>query len=69
MTAQSSTTDQETFGQNPPQQPPGRSRTRSLAMMAGAVALLAGVFVTLVFGIAIGNAVRKRIDRWMHGYK
>ena len=31
--------------------------------------MFVGIFVTLIFGIAIGNAVRKRIDRWAHGYK
>ena len=70
MTEQSSTTDNEAFNQKPPpKSPAGRNRTRSLAMMAGAVALLVGALVTLVFGVAIGSALRKRIDRWTHGYR
>jgi hypothetical protein len=70
MTAQSSATDNEAFGQNPPaQHPAGRSGTRSLAIMAGAVGVLVGVLATLVFGVAIGSALRKRIDRWRHGYR
>jgi hypothetical protein len=38
-------------------------------MMAGAVGLLVSLLATLVFGVAIGSALRKRIDRWRHGYR
>ena len=43
------------------------SSKRSLARLAGAsTAITAGV-VMLIVGIFIGNAARKRIDRWSHG--
>lgn len=41
---------------------------RSRAKLAGAVALVIGGLVILGSGIALGNAARKRVDRWAHGY-
>ncbi len=47
---------------------PARS-LRTVARVAGALALFIGGLVTLLFGIAIGNAARKQLDRWLHGYR
>jgi hypothetical protein len=40
---------------------------RTLARLAGPYALIAASVATLIVGILIGNAARKRIDRWSHG--
>jgi hypothetical protein len=32
------------------------------------LALITGGLAGLIIGIGIGNAARKRIDRWVHGY-
>jgi hypothetical protein len=39
---------------------------RLLAKLAGV--LILGGFAILLSGIALGNAARKRVDRWMRGY-
>ena len=74
MTTQSSAPDQEkpdqeTSGQDMPSNAPSSSDRRNLVKLIAALALFAGGLATLVFGIAIGNAVRKRADRWAHGYR
>ena len=40
---------------------------RALSRLAGAPALIAASVAMLIVGILIGNAARKRIDRWSHG--
>ncbi len=39
------------------------------AMLAKGVVAVAAALITLVVGIAIGNAARKRLDRLSHGYR
>jgi hypothetical protein len=69
VSAPSSAPDEEAFRQDPPPRgSPDRSRKRNLAKLAGALVLFASVLAVLVIGVAIGNATRKRIDRWTHGY-
>jgi hypothetical protein len=43
------------------------SSNRALARLAGPYTLIAASLATLIVGILIGNAARKRIDRWSHG--
>ena len=43
------------------------SSRRKLARMAWASSLIISSLVMLTAGILIGNAARKRIDRWSHG--
>jgi hypothetical protein len=43
------------------------SSKRTLARMAGASTLIIASVAMLIVGILIGNAARKRIDRWSHG--
>ena len=43
------------------------SSKRTLARLAGTPALIAASVAMLIVGILIGNAARKRIDRWSHG--
>jgi len=38
-----------------------------LARLAAAATLIISSLVMLIAGILIGNAARKRIDRWSHG--
>jgi hypothetical protein len=45
----------------------GRSTRHKLGRPAGTLALITGGLVGLIIGIGIGNAARKRIDRWAHG--
>jgi len=40
---------------------------RTLARLAGPYTLIAASVGTLIVGILIGNAARKRIDGWSHG--
>ena len=40
---------------------------RTFARLAGVSALIAASVASLVLGIFIGSAARKRIDRWSHG--
>jgi hypothetical protein len=47
---------------------PGRSARHHLGKLAGTLALITGGLAGLIIGIGIGNAARKRIDRWVHGY-
>jgi hypothetical protein len=69
MSTSSARTDSDPVHHHPPDRhPPGRSRQRSAAKLAGALALAVAGLVTLVAGIVIGNGARKRIDRWLHGY-
>ena len=51
--------------------PPGpsalsESSKRKLAKMAGTSTLITASLAALIAGIVIGNAARKRIDRWGH---
>ncbi len=48
--------------------PPGRSAKHNLGKLAGALVLITSGLAALIIGIGIGNAARKRIDRWAHGY-
>ena len=43
------------------------SSKRRLARLAGASTAITVSVAILVVGILIGNAARKRIDRWSHG--
>jgi hypothetical protein len=43
------------------------SSKRSLARMAGMSTLIIASVASLVVGILIGSAARKRMDRWSHG--
>ena len=43
---------------------PGRSARHNLGKLAGTLALITGALAGLIIGIGIGNAARKRIDRW-----
>jgi hypothetical protein len=45
--------------------PPGQSADHNPGKES---ALITGVLAGLIIGIGIGNAARKRIDRWTHGY-
>jgi hypothetical protein len=47
---------------------PGRSTRHKLGKPAGALALITGGLAGLIIGIGIGNAARKRIDKWVYGY-
>lgn len=46
--------------------PLSESSKRSIVRMATTVAVAAGALATLAAGIAIGNAARKRLDKWAH---
>jgi hypothetical protein len=43
------------------------SSKRTLARLAGTGTLITASVAMLIVGILIGNAARKRIDRWSHG--
>jgi hypothetical protein len=40
---------------------------RALSRLAGTPTLIAASVAMLIVGILVGNAARKRIDRWSHG--
>jgi hypothetical protein len=48
--------------------PPGQSAEHSQGKLAGESALITAGLAGLIIGIGIGNAARKRVDRWTHGY-
>ena len=50
----------------PPESPLSESSKRKLARMGATVALAAAGLAALVMGIVIGNAARKRVDKWAH---
>jgi hypothetical protein len=54
--------------QDPPERRRSQSSKQQLARLAGRPALIAATLAALITGIAIGNAARKRIDRWAHAY-
>jgi hypothetical protein len=63
--------DQSSSQQDPPAgEPPGESRKRKLGKLTGAPALIiiSGV-AAFIIGITIGNAARKRMDKWAHAYQ
>jgi hypothetical protein len=43
------------------------SSRQKLGRLAGASTVIISSVVALIVGIVIGNAARKRIDRWSHG--
>jgi hypothetical protein len=43
------------------------SSRQTLARLAGTSTVIIASVAMLVVGILIGNAARKRIDRWSHG--
>ena len=43
------------------------SSKRTLARLAGTSTLIIASVASLILGILIGSAARKRIDRWSHG--
>jgi hypothetical protein len=45
----------------------GEGSRRNLARLAGMSTLVTASVASLIVGILIGNAARKRIDRWSHG--
>lgn len=49
-------------------QDPGGSRKRKLGKLSGALALIISSVAALIIGITIGNAARKRMDKWAHAY-
>lgn len=51
----------------PAQRSPGHSGW-SLGRLLVTLALIISGFIVLFLGIAIGNATRKRVDHWAHGY-
>jgi hypothetical protein len=51
---------------NPPDSPLSESSKRKIARMATTVAVIVAGVAVLVTGIAIGNATRKRVDKWAH---
>jgi len=53
---------------SPGQSPLSESSKRKLARLAGLLTLVIATLAALIAGIAIGNAARKRIDRWGHAY-
>jgi hypothetical protein len=46
----------------------GHDSTRHSAKFGKGMALISTAMVALLAGIALGNAARKRVDRWTHGY-
>ena len=42
---------------------------RTFARLAGMSTVIIASIAMLAVGIVIGNAARKRIDRWSHGYR
>ncbi len=46
----------------------GEGSKRKPSRLAGPPALIATSLAMLIVGIVIGNAARKRIDRWTHAY-
>jgi hypothetical protein len=49
-------------------QDPGRSHKRKLGKLPGAALIISSV-AALIIGITIGNAARKRMDKWAHAYQ
>jgi len=45
-----------------------RNGTQDLVRLVRALAVIFSTLAVLAAGIAIGNAARKRITRWTHGY-
>jgi hypothetical protein len=60
--------DQETRQHAPGQEHLSQRSKRDLERLALTAALAVGVIAALITGVAIGSAVRKRIDKWGHGY-
>jgi hypothetical protein len=52
----------------PGQEDPSLVSRASRGRQAQVLALIVGGCAGLVSGIAIGNAARKKIDHWTHGY-
>lgn len=48
--------------------PPGQGGKRNPRKLAGPLALIASALAALLIGIGIGNAARKRIDKWSHAW-
>jgi hypothetical protein len=62
--------DQSSSQEDPPAgQDPGGSRKRKLGKLSGAPALIISSVAALIIGITIGNAARKRMDKWAHAYQ
>jgi hypothetical protein len=53
---------------SPGPSPLSEGSKRKLARLAGLLTLVIASLAALIAGIAIGNAARKRIDRWGHAY-
>jgi hypothetical protein len=51
-----------------PADPAGQHSTGHSAKFGKGLALISTAMVALVAGIVLGNAARKRVDRWTHGY-
>jgi hypothetical protein len=47
----------------------GQDSTGHSAKFGMGLALISTAMVALVAGIALGSAARKRVDRWVHGYR
>jgi hypothetical protein len=47
----------------------GQDSTGHSAKFGMGLALISTAMVALVVGIALGSAARKRVDRWVHGYR
>jgi hypothetical protein len=59
--------DQPSGQPAPRSRPLSESSKRKLGRLAGMSTLIIASLTTLVIGIAVGNAARKRIDRLVHG--
>jgi hypothetical protein len=46
----------------------GQNSTGHPAKPGKGLALISTAVVVLVAGVVLGNAARKRVDRWVHGY-
>jgi hypothetical protein len=68
MSEPSPQTDQPASRQYPAgQHPSTRNGQQDPLKLAKGLALITSALVVLTAGIVIGNAARKRIDRWTHG--
>jgi hypothetical protein len=47
---------------------PGQNSKQKFVRLALTSALILSVLAALIIGVALGNAARKRIDKWGHAY-
>jgi hypothetical protein len=69
MSAPSPDTNQPAFRQYPAtRHSSAHNGKQDLVKLAKGLALISSALAVLTVGIVIGNAARKRIDRWAHGF-